>query len=141
MIHNNQPVHKTDFDMPRKRKGANLGIVRKNARKKLNEKRAQKRLDASQSPTRATVTTNTETDLLSPMTDSTSSLTGSARAINYEENNSTSESEASWASQYHQRIAILQVFTHHLNSPPEEDDKDTVSKSRRSSQLILMGLY
>ena len=104
--------------MGKKRRNSGLGIVRKRNRHRFAQN-CEPQLDASPSTVRvdtspSTVRVDENAPKPSPLTDSSSSI--------------GSKSDFSWETQKQQRVTVSQLFTEHLDSPPEEDDKSTVSK-------------
>ena len=100
--------------MPKKRKYASLGVVRKQNSRRLAKSRKNYVSSPSSSPSERTVEIDTNVPKPSPLTDSSTT--------------STNKSETSWEVQRQQRITIFQSFTEHLDSPPESEDKSTLSK-------------
>ena len=121
--------------MPKKRKRPSVGIMRKFNRDRLKKVRIAQPVSPSSTQTPVIITTseNIVSPLLSLLTDSTSSMTTSE---SYVLRKGTRESDKKWDTQNLQQIAILQVFSQHLNSLPKENDSDTASKFKRYSLCI-----
>ena len=105
--------------MPKKRKYASLGVVRKHNRKRLAKGRNAYQLSVISSPPEKTVEIDTTAPKPSPLTESSVSSSKCSSGKN---------SNTSWEIQRQQRITISQLFTEYLDSPPESEDKSTVSK-------------
>lgn len=88
---------------------------------------------STRTPVITTTSENIVSPLLSPLTDSTSSMTTSESSVR---SKGTRESDRKWDNQHLQRIAISQVFSHHLRSPPKENDAATTKKFKRYSLCI-----